>query len=94
MWVPLVLVGSVLYWTVALGLGGLSVSFLSQPAQEALELPPTAEEPIVVHLASGSEAPNLAPTIVDAPTTTAADDGTGSLPATDDSAGATGQTSY
>ena len=89
MWVPLVLVGSVLYWTVALGLGGLSVSLLGEPAEESLELP--AEEPIVVHLASGSELPNLPPAVVEEPTATD-DDGTGSLPATDDSAA--GQTSY
>jgi hypothetical protein len=55
-WLPLVLGGSVLYWTLAFGLGGMSLSFLSGSSQEELELdvPATAvtdtEEPIVVHL--------------------------------------------
>jgi hypothetical protein len=36
MWIPLVLVGSILYWTVALGLGGMSLSFLGGTTDEEL----------------------------------------------------------
>jgi hypothetical protein len=40
MWIPLVLVGSVLYWTLALGLGGMSLSMLGGSSQEDLALQP------------------------------------------------------
>jgi hypothetical protein len=56
-WLPLILGGSVLYWTVAFGLGAMSLSYLGGSCQEDLELdvPLTTqvsdtEEPIVVHL--------------------------------------------
>jgi hypothetical protein len=56
-WLPLILGGSVLYWTVAFGLGAMSLSYLGGSCQEDLELdvPATAqvsdtEEPIVVHI--------------------------------------------
>jgi hypothetical protein len=83
MWLPLVLAGSVLYWTVALGLGSLSVSFLGDSGSllgddgdERLELEPSApnpagtaprDEPIVVHLQTYSEARALAPALLDEP---------------------------
>jgi hypothetical protein len=46
-WMPLVLVGALFYWTIALGLGGLSllaVSALSAGGRQALELGGTASE--------------------------------------------------
>jgi hypothetical protein len=71
MWIPLILVGSILYWSVALGLGGMSLSFLGGSAEEDLALPlpgqgeaglvigqgqlATSPEPIVVRLQSMSE---------------------------------------
>jgi hypothetical protein len=71
MWIPLVLVGSVLYWTVALGLGGMSLSALGgggtgeelancpgSRSVSAVTLPsPVSQtrEPIVVHIQSGIE---------------------------------------
>ena len=87
-WIPLVLAGSVLYWTVALGLGGLSVSFISdsQDSQdEMLEIAPETtisprEEPIIVHLQTWSEARAMAPALGDEPPAPPVDDGTGSLP--------------
>jgi hypothetical protein len=97
MWIPLLLVGSFLYWTTALGLGGLSLSFLGGGEEEdlaleearpqAVEAPaPTvpAEEPIVVHLQDSASWTHGA-----AGTTGSDDEGTGSLPATDDSPGST-----
>jgi hypothetical protein len=97
MWIPLLLVGSFLYWTTALGLGGLSLSFLGGGEEEDLALeearPQATEtaisvtpvEPIVVHLQ------DPVPQTYGAAGTTGTDDddGTGSLPATDDSPGAT-----
>ena len=51
MWLPLVLVGSVIFWSLALGLGGMSLSFLGGSSEEDLALqPPPREEPIVVHV--------------------------------------------
>jgi hypothetical protein len=99
MWIPLVLVGSFLYWTTALGLGGLSLTFLGNSqdcdGEEELALEPTpptvetetpagSEEPIVVHLESWSDR---------AAGGADGDDGTASLPAADD-ANEPGQTSY
>ena len=56
-WLPLILGGSVLYWTLAFGLGAMSLSYLGGSNQEDLELDvqpsvqlSTSEEPIVVHL--------------------------------------------
>jgi hypothetical protein len=99
MWIPLVLVGAFLYWTTALGLGGLSLTFLGGSEEEDLALEPgpvqtaeayesaRTEEPIVVHLESGAQAAAAAGTggadTDDLPT---GDDGTGSLPAIDDAA--------
>jgi hypothetical protein len=80
MWIPLVLVGSLLYWTIALGLGSMSLSLLGDSSED-LALQPTpavTEEPIVVHLQSWSEVKGTGGN-------TSADDGTGRLPGTDDS---------
>jgi hypothetical protein len=85
MWIPLVLVGSVLYWTVALGLGGMSLSFLGGTTDEELVTCPGVapvalpsghgKGPYNVHLVSGSEVTGLGGFH--------ADDGTGRLPAID-----------
>jgi hypothetical protein len=103
MWIPLVLVGSILYWMLALGLGSMSLSLLGGPAQEDLALQPKAVEPteqvsdearesaILVHLPSPAElrAAGGAP---------AQDDGTGRLPGTEEPApppeDTIGRTSY
>jgi hypothetical protein len=48
--------GSLLYWTVAMSLGGLSLALLGDSGADELELEPTtqplpaSEEPIMVHL--------------------------------------------
>jgi hypothetical protein len=102
MWIPLVLVGAFLYWTTALGLGGLSLTFLGDSEEDdlALEAPQPADEsaatgePIVVHLESWADAHATA-----GASGTETDDGTASLPATDDSpsdddSNGPGQTSY
>jgi hypothetical protein len=90
MWIPLVLVGSILYWTVALGLGGMSLSLLGGSAQEDLALQPKVaaspepteqitdedrESAILVHLPSPAE-------LRAAGGNPAQDDGTGRLPGT------------
>jgi hypothetical protein len=57
-WLPLILGGSVLYWTLAFGLGAMSLSYLGGSNQEDLELDVQSQpsvtyytnEPIVVHL--------------------------------------------
>jgi hypothetical protein len=79
MWIPLVLVGSVLYWTLAMNLGGLSMSLFGCTNEEELALQPAAvtEEPIVVRLQSWSE-------VRGAGGFQTADDGTGRLPASDE----------
>jgi hypothetical protein len=97
MWIPLVLVGSVLYWSLALGLGGMSLSFLGDTNEEDLALRPTTtttlEEPIVVHLQSKSE-------LGGAGGITSQDDGTGRLPGIDEASpsppveDSVGRTSY
>jgi hypothetical protein len=85
MWIPLVLVGSVLYWTVALGLGGVSISFLGDGDAEDLALPPpavaepvaTVPGPILVHFEKLHR-------LGGAGGMTSQDDGTGRLPAIDE----------
>jgi hypothetical protein len=109
MWIPLVLVGSFLYWTTALGLGGLSLTFLGCSDDEMLSLdrgfaPAAGEEPIfvqpvepiLVHLESWADVPAVAGASGKNETSEGRD-GTGSLPAIDDSPAdpsAPGQTSY
>src|SRR4051812_43703461 len=69
LWVPMVMMGAILYWTVALGLGGLSLAMLGTGASDDFELAPELSrqgayeadlemlpEPIVVRLASPDEA--------------------------------------
>jgi hypothetical protein len=110
MWIPLVLVGAFLYWTTALGLGGLSLTFLGGSEEEDLALDPalqsaygagaytssSSDEPIVVHL----ESPPQGTAGVggqDLDGLPAGDDGTASLPAIDDAASDStgpGPTSY
>jgi len=101
-WLPLLLAGSVLYWTAALGLGSLSVSFLGDPGDETLELEPEGptpagtaprDEPIVVHLQTYSEAKAMAPALADEPPAVpVVDDGTGTLPAHPEPAAVAGAT--
>lgn len=59
LWVPLLVVGAALYWTLALGLGGLSLAWLGLPsagpvvedsASYSITVEPD-EEPITVRLA-------------------------------------------
>jgi hypothetical protein len=91
MWIPLVLVGSVLYWTLALGLGANSLSLLSGASDEELvTCPGTASTasvtlpsahgrgPLDVHLVSGSELTGFGGNH-------SLDDGAGRLPAIDQS---------
>lgn len=101
MWIPLVLVGSILYWTVALGLGGMSLSLLGGTTDEELVTCPGGAAvtlpsghgrgPFDVRLVSGSEVPTGVGGFH-------ADDGTGRLPAIDQSApppeDTIGRTSY
>jgi len=88
MWIPLVLVGSILYWTVALGLGRMSLSLLGDSSDEDLvihtvptsttmvTLPsPQTPGPVEVQIISGTGSGG----------NTALNDGTGRLPAIDDS---------
>jgi hypothetical protein len=93
MWIPLVLVGSILFWTVALGLGRMSLSLLGDTSDEelvncpgsrsisavtnanAVILPQThGAGPVEVQIISRGSGGNHA-----------IDDGTGRLPAIDDS---------
>ncbi len=58
LWFPVVMVGSLFYWTVALGLGGLSlmaVSAVSSGLPEPMELNVSSSIPIVVHLEESAE---------------------------------------
>ncbi len=58
-WLPLLFVGAMLFWTIALGLGGLSlvtVTALSaggDSPQVYVPMPPTATEPMPGNAASG-----------------------------------------
>ena len=104
MWIPLVLVGSILYWTLALGLGGMSLSLLGGSSQEDLVLQPKTtvqdldpvtdearETAIPVRLQSMSE-------LRAAGGSAAQDDGTGRLPGADEpvppAEDSVGRTSY
>jgi hypothetical protein len=108
MWIPLVLVGSILYWTVALGLGRMSLSLLgdgndedlvncpgSRSVMKAVQLPsPQGPGPVEVQIISRPDSPT------GSGGNRAMDDGTGRLPAIDDSPSAPalddppGRTSY
>src|SRR4051812_14906743 len=91
MWIPLVLVGSVLFWTVALGLGRMSLSLLGDTNDEdlvncpgsrsinAVVLPSThTTEPVEVQIISKIDFG------AGSGGNHAQDDGTGRLPAIDD----------
>jgi len=52
LWFPLLLVGSVVYWTLALGLGGVSLALLGVSGED-LELTPP--EVIPPRVASGAQ---------------------------------------
>ncbi len=78
MWLPLVLLGSIIYWSLALGLGGMSLSFLGEPVAEELVLPAVPDDPIVVQMRTPSELRGMGGTA-------GIDDGTGRLPAIDQS---------
>jgi hypothetical protein len=45
-WLPLLFIGAMLFWTVALGLGGWSLMVVSDGAMEATGPAPTATEPM------------------------------------------------
>lgn len=64
LWIPVLLLGAVLYWSVALGLGGLSLAMLSAPREPMPEVePPRGEDAIVVRLASPEERAAVMPII-------------------------------
>jgi hypothetical protein len=45
-WLPLLFVGAMMFWTVALGLGGWSLMVVSDGAMEPMAPAPTATEPM------------------------------------------------
>jgi len=45
-WLPLLFVGAMMFWTVALGLGGWSLMVVSDGAMEPIAPAPTATEPM------------------------------------------------
>jgi hypothetical protein len=85
MWIPLVLVGSILYWTVALGLGGMSLSFLGGSTDEELVNCPGAASAVTLPSGHG-KGPfevRLVSEIGGLGGFHSLDDGTGRLPAVD-----------
>jgi hypothetical protein len=93
-WMPLLFVSAFLYWSVALGLGGLSLmaaGSLSADVVVTPDLAPTAMEPvpgrvdsIVVHLEESTEPEDVNdnagnPAVEDTSHDTSDDDGTGML---------------
>lgn len=90
MWIPLVLVGSVLYWTVALGLGGMSLSFLGGTTDEELVTCPGGASVAPVTLPSSNSGGRVDVRLVRSSELSGlggfhADDGTGRLPVIDQS---------
>jgi hypothetical protein len=98
-WMPLLFVAAFLYWSVALGLGGLSLmaaSAITEGAESAADLSPSAVEPvsghalaqpdnsIVVHLEESAEPEdvndNAGPATPIDTVDSSDDDGTGRLP--------------
>jgi hypothetical protein len=94
-WMPLLFVSAFLYWSVALGLGGLSLmaagtlSHATSRTFEATSIEPMpghfSGDPIIVHLQESAEADDqdsdaIQPTIIDL----SDDDGTGRLPGHND----------
>jgi hypothetical protein len=107
MWIPLVLVGSVLYWSVALGLGRMSLSFLGDSSDEELVNCPGSNSIRAVTLPSTHTSEPVEVQIINkgdfasgSGGNHAIDDGTSRLPAIDDSPAAPalddppGRTSY
>lgn len=98
-WMPLLFVAAFLYWSVALGLGGLSLmaaSAISSGAVSASDFSPSAvepvsghalPEPIIVHLEESAEPEDVndnAGAATPVDTVEASeDDGTGRLPGSD-----------
>jgi hypothetical protein len=98
-WMPLLFVAAFLYWSVALGLGGLSLmaaSAITSGAEGAADFSPSAvepvsghalAEPIVVHLEESAEPEDVndnAGSAAPADTVEPSDDdGTGRLPGSD-----------
>ena len=90
-WMPLLFVSAFLYWSVALGLGGLSLMAASTLSTEVVvptaDLGPTAMEPvpgrvdsIVVHLEESTEPEDVNDNAGNPPASdTSDDDGTGML---------------
>ena len=58
-WLPLLFVGAMLFWTIALGLGGLSLVTVTALSAEEMQVdvvsPPTATEPMPGNAASPSD---------------------------------------
>jgi hypothetical protein len=92
MWIPLVLVGSILYWSVALGLGRMSLSLLGDTSDEELVNCPGSRSISAVTLPSTHTSGPVEVQIINKVDFAAGsggnhalDDGTGRLPAIDDS---------
>ena len=58
-WLPLLFVGAMLFWTIALGLGGLSLVTVTALSADDMQvdvvIPPTATEPMPGNAASQSD---------------------------------------
>jgi hypothetical protein len=91
MWIPFILLGSLLYWTVALGLGRMSLSLLGDGNDEDLVSCPGSNSTSIrsVSLPSPQTPGPVEVQIISRPSGSggnhALDDGTGRLPAIDDS---------
>jgi hypothetical protein len=89
MWIPLVLVGSILYWSVALGLGRMSLSLLGDTNDEELVNCPGSNSIRSVTLPGGKRVDGVRlvneKELAGFGGNHALDDGTGHLPAIDDS---------
>ncbi len=91
-WMPLLFVSAFLYWSVALGLGGLSLmaaGTLSHADSAAMAILPTAIEPlpghlsgdpIIVHLQESADPDDDQDAVLPAAIDISDDDGTGRLP--------------
>jgi hypothetical protein len=59
-WLPVLFVGAMLFWTIALGLGGLSLVTVTALSADEMQvdvvIPPTATEPMPGNAASASDA--------------------------------------
>ena len=82
MWIPLVAVGSMLFWALALSLGNMSLSALNGADEDDLSLPVIVQEPTTK---TGAPIPVDVQTSGGIGGTQGIDDGTGRLPAIDES---------